>query len=109
MAYEFKYITGSKVPELQALVDTYISNGYEVVGSIYDMMGTYIQGVEKNTSVNITEYVGVLSSYNYSDGINRGNNKKLLSKSFRRKNGIIGNEITSSMLTSDEINTYYGL
>lgn len=110
MASEFLYITGSSISEVQSLIAPYITLGYNVVGSITEVLGMYTQGIEKieNDPATVNDYMGILASYNYSDGINRGNNTEMLSKNYRREAGIIGNDITSSLLTSAEITAYYG-
>lgn len=109
MASEFLYITGSSISEVQSLIAPYIALGYNVVGSITEVLGMYTQGIEKieNDPGTVNDYMGVLASYNYSDGINRGNNIEMLSKNFRQQYGTIGNP-TSSLLTSAELTAYNG-
>lgn len=110
MASEFLYITGSSISEVQSLIAPYIALGYNVVGSITEVLGMYTQGIEKieNDPGTVDDYIGVLASYNYSDGINRGNNPDMLSNSYRRRFGIVGNTFTP-ILSTIELYRYNGV
>jgi len=77
MASEFLYITGSSISEVQSLIAPYIALGYNVVGSITEVLGMYTQGIEKieNDPGTVNDYMGVLASSEvlgmYTQGIEK--------------------------------------
>lgn len=46
--YDFIYLTGSTLPALETLVESYYNDGYTPVGSVINISGSYIQSMQSS-------------------------------------------------------------
>lgn len=93
--YDFKYLTGSSLSELETVVETFYANGYTPVGNVISISGSYIQGAQ-SPAVDASAYNESLLPEP------EGNNKNLLSRCWRMRHMDIG-YVTSSQLSSSEV------